>query len=201
VHEHHRYTNNQSREWTFMPVDGVGLSIDLHRGLGSPPYRATETTMIARARSYPSVDGPVLSLDPSDQVLYAALHYANHGFAWDERHLTDTRLLLERYSVDWVRIERDARSGGFGFALRWLAEALGFTWSKLKQTAHDRLRVAVLRRATLFGEGPKSTLSLWLAHGALGGQPWYPAVAATRYGYFRFRDQFMRGETTGEQLE
>lgn len=186
IYPEHRFSNDRSKEWTLNPRDGRGLTIDLHRGLANRPYALDDAALIARARYYDSVDGRVLSLEPTDQVLYTAVHYANHGFALDGRHLEDTRRLVARFPVDWVRAERQAAAGGFAFALRRILVALSAP--RARDLRIDRLRTALLARATRIETSSFSTALRWVATGLATGRPLHPLHAASSYAYGRVGD-------------
>lgn len=101
------------------------LGVDLHRSLANRPwFDLPPQECLARAVAYDSVDGPILSLSPEDQVLYAVVHYANHRFDLDQRHLGDiVRLLAVRF-VDWAVIADRASRYGLGVPLALLVETL-----------------------------------------------------------------------------
>ena len=101
------------------------VTIDLHDALGCWPwYELPTSDCFDRAIAYPSVDGPIWSLSPEDQVLYAALHYANHAMQLDDRHMEDVIRLLERFPIDWTLLEKRATTGGFLLPLAWVFEQL-----------------------------------------------------------------------------
>jgi hypothetical protein len=101
------------------------LPVDVHRGLSHRPwFDLPAAACMARAHSYPSVDGPIRSLSPDDQVLFAAAHYAQHGLELDRRHVDDVERLVRRFPVDWQVVGRRARRGGLPLALGWLCEEL-----------------------------------------------------------------------------
>ncbi len=186
IYPQHRFSNDRAKEWTLNPVDGRGLTIDLHRGLANAPFSLDPATLIARSRYYDSVDGPILSLEPTDQVLYTAVHYANHGFALDGRHLEDTRRLVARFPVDWARANRDARRGGFAFALRRVLVAL--CAPRARDLASDRFRTTLMAKATQTDWGSFSTALRWGATGIAAGQPLHPLRAASAYAWGRAGD-------------
>ena len=84
------------------------VTVDLHRGIAeSPWFELPADDCVDRAVAYDSVDGPILSLGPEDQVLYAAAHYGQHRFSIDQKHLDDIERLLRLRAVDWsVALDR-----------------------------------------------------------------------------------------------
>jgi len=121
------------------------LPLDVHRGLVEEPWFAWPVERsIDDAVAYASPDGPVLSLCPSDQVLYAAAHYANHALQLDARHLRDIQRLLGprsawRDQVNWRDVNQHAHAAGLEIALGFVVREL----SHLEPTLD--LRVAPLR--------------------------------------------------------
>jgi hypothetical protein len=119
---HERYYTRKAL--TLLPPAGA-LAVDVHRELAHPAwFDLPAASLIERAVMYDSADGPILSLCPEDQVLYAAVHYANHLFAWDGRHLEDIVRLLATRVIDWEQIRQRADAAGARFALQLLIECL-----------------------------------------------------------------------------
>lgn len=115
----------RNKEWTFLPERRGDPSVDLHCALGDPDwYQLPTEALLARATSYDSVHGPILSLSPEDQILYAALHYANHLYAIDGRHLEDVRRLIDSRPVAWQDVTARARAARMRLPLLLLLEAL-----------------------------------------------------------------------------
>ncbi|MEL7304713.1 MAG: nucleotidyltransferase family protein [Myxococcota bacterium] len=190
LYPEHRVSNDRAKEWSFRPRHRGGLTIDLHRRLANPPHRLDPSPLIARARWYDSEDGPILSLDATDQAIYGAAHYANHHFDLDRRHRDDIALLEKRAAIDWLRAERAAVRGGFGFALRWLRSELDSDLPYLQAcTTLDRLRVDALRWARTSPLSPARSALCWIAEGAVYASPLHPARAALRYAYYRAQDR------------
>jgi hypothetical protein len=113
------------KEWAYTAPPGQ-LSIDLHRALTEPLwYELRIEDMIARARAWDSVDGPIVSLDAEDQLLYGAAHYANHLYEGiDGRHLGDCDRLVQDHPIDWARLWSRGRRAGLTLPLVFLLEAL-----------------------------------------------------------------------------
>jgi hypothetical protein len=112
------------KEVTFLSPAGA-LPVDLHRELTNPFwFDLPAAGCIDRAIWYESVDGPILSLGPEDQVLYAALHYANHVFTLDDRHIEDVARLLAMKEVNWGLLRARSRSAGAQMALGLVLECL-----------------------------------------------------------------------------
>jgi hypothetical protein len=134
------------KEWAFHPPAGQ-LSIDLHRALTEPLwYDLRPEEMIARARAWQSVDGPILSLDAADQLLYGAAHYANHLYeAIDGRHLGDCERLVRDHPIDWDLVWARAHQAGLSLPLALLVDALAARGASLPPGARGarslRLRV------------------------------------------------------------
>ncbi|HEY0711977.1 MAG TPA: nucleotidyltransferase family protein [Polyangia bacterium] len=62
------------KEWSFAPPSGA-VGIDLHRSLTEPIWYDLRTEdLIARARAWDSIDGPIWSLDAEDQIISGASH-------------------------------------------------------------------------------------------------------------------------------
>jgi hypothetical protein len=113
------------KEWAYFAPKGL-LSVDLHRALTEPVwYHLHAADLIARARAWDSVDGPILSLDPEDQLLYGAAHYANHLYdAIDERHLGDCDRLVQQHPIDWTLLWQRAQQTALTLPLALLMDAL-----------------------------------------------------------------------------
>jgi hypothetical protein len=106
------------KEWTFVSPTVTALTVDLHRAVSEPIwFDLPAEDLMARARPYPSVDGDILSLSPEDQILYAALHHANHLYVLGGHHLEDCRRLVAAYPIDWPAVEARAASAHLGLAL------------------------------------------------------------------------------------
>jgi hypothetical protein len=102
-----------------------GLGIDLHRGLADPHwFDLPPDECLDRAVAYDGAAGPVLSLGPEDQILYAAVHYANHRFGIDQRHIADVARLVAARPIDWEAVDERARRYGLRLPLALLLEAL-----------------------------------------------------------------------------
>jgi hypothetical protein len=98
-----------AQEQVFAPPTD-GLVLDLHRAVTNPIwFTISADDLIDRAIPYESVDGPILSLAPEDQVLYGALHYANHGFELSGRHLEDVVRVIAARAIDWPTVAERAR--------------------------------------------------------------------------------------------
>jgi hypothetical protein len=101
------------------------MTVDLHRAIADPPwFDLPADQCLDRAVAYDSVDGPILSLGPEDQVLYAAAHYGNHRFSIDQRHLDDIQRLLQLRPIDWTLVRARARPLGLAVALALVEENL-----------------------------------------------------------------------------
>ena len=112
------------KEWTFGPPAGA-LAVDLHRDLTEPIWHNMHSDeMLDRATAWDSVDGPILSLDAGDQVLYAAAHYSNHFYDLDARHLDDCDQLVQRFPIDWAEVWSRARRASLTLPLALLVDAL-----------------------------------------------------------------------------
>lgn len=120
--------NEARKEWAFEGRSDLSppqLPIDLHRGLADAPwFEMPPEPCLQAAVHYDSPDGPILSLAPSDQVSYAAVHYANHGLDLDDRHVNDTARICGAYPIGWEHVAEGARRGSFYTALVWLARRL-----------------------------------------------------------------------------
>lgn len=114
----------RDKAWTFFPERGA-LSVDLHCGVGDPFwFRLPTEPLLERAISYDGASGPVLSLSPEDQILYAAVHYANHIYQIDGRHLEDVARLVRARPIVWPDVMARARAAGMRLPLLLLLEAL-----------------------------------------------------------------------------
>jgi len=173
------------------------LPVDLHRGLVEEPwFRLDAAACIARAVAYPSVDGPVLSLSPTDQLLFAAAHYAGHGLELDERHLEDAARLWERHAIDGAALRSAARHAGLDTMVAWLGRALArrgcdvpATLTRLHRAARLRLELAEglagSRRARAhLAETKRRVLEL----GLLSDRPSALPRFVTRYARLRLAD-------------
>ena len=110
--------------WVYQPPPGW-LPVDLHLGLADPPWFSLPVAeCLDRAIVYDSVDGPILSLCPEDQILHAAAHYANHAYTIDGRHLGDVERLCTERRLDWGGVWERARQGGLEVPLALLTQAL-----------------------------------------------------------------------------
>ncbi len=113
-----------SKEWTYSHP-GAWMPVDLHRELAEPPWFTFDVAaVLSRAVEWPAVGGPIRSLGPEDQVLYAAVHYANHLYEIDDRHAGDIARLLTSHAVDWSLIYREADRGGMRLIAEVFAEHL-----------------------------------------------------------------------------
>jgi hypothetical protein len=144
VYPQHLATNDAFREWAFEGPTGT-MPIDLHRGLANEPWFALDPkALIDRAEAYPSTDGPILSLAPEDQVVYAATHYANSLYRIDGRHLRDTEILLGLRAVDWDAVLGRAADAYLDVALLLLLKALksrGSAVPEPRPTPEQKLRL------------------------------------------------------------
>ena len=112
------------KAWTF-EGQPRWMTVDLHRAIAEAPWFALPPDpCIDRAVTYDSVDGPILSLCPEDQVLYAAAHYGQHRFTIDHRHLDDIERLLKVRAPDWPLAIARARPLGLAVPLALLMESL-----------------------------------------------------------------------------
>jgi len=111
----------QKEQTLFPEYQNDELPIDVHQDLANRPWFHLSTTACFNdAYNYPSCDGMILSLSPEHQVLYAAIHYANHAMFLDDKHTSDIKQLLKDYSVNWPYIIETARVGGYEYPLQWL---------------------------------------------------------------------------------
>lgn len=117
-------THFGNHAWSYVGPPGF-LSVDLHLRLGGLPWFELDAgECIDRAVAYDSVDGAVLSFCPDDQVVFAALHSACHGFGYHQRQLEDVTRLLGTHPVEWAAVHDRARKGGLLLPLFLLLEAL-----------------------------------------------------------------------------
>jgi hypothetical protein len=120
----HPFTGRFEREWKFSPP-GAEMDVDLHRRLAVWPWFELKTDdYLNRAILYPSCDGPILSLAPEDQVVFAATHLAGHAYALDDRHLEDMRRLIASTPIAWPLVAQRARAGYCRKPLAILAKML-----------------------------------------------------------------------------
>jgi hypothetical protein len=113
-----------AKEWTYSHP-GAWMPVDLHRSLGEAPWFDLDPEAVfSRARSWTAGDETIRSLGVEDQVLYAALHYANHLYEIDARHADDIVRLLQREPIDWAVTFDEATRGGLQLALQLLLEHL-----------------------------------------------------------------------------
>lgn len=113
-----------SKEWTY-GHPGAWMPVDLHRGLAEQPWFDLDPTAVfARARDWDADGEAIRSLGAEDQLLYAALHYANHLYAIDGRHAEDVVRLLQRETLDWALVFAEADRGGMRLVLQLLLEHL-----------------------------------------------------------------------------
>lgn len=115
------------KEWAFQPPErgGSSFGVDLHRALTEPVwFDLPAEGLIARAIEWPSIDGPILSLCPEDQILYGAAHYANHDYDLDARHLVDCLKLVMGWPLDWETTWQRAEQAKLRLPLMLLVEAL-----------------------------------------------------------------------------
>jgi hypothetical protein len=140
------------KEWSFQPPAGQ-LAIDLHRQLTEPVWWSFDSeALLARARAWPSVDGPILSLDAEDQLLYAAAHYANHLYdAIDGRHLGDCERLLAQHPIDWELTWQRARMARMRLPLALLVDALAARGVPLAANAQGSRALALRLRERAAG--------------------------------------------------
>lgn len=152
----HRFrfqTPTEERYFTFKELTYVApagaVTVDLHRALSNPIWFDLEAAgCIDRAVAYDGAEGPVLSLCPEDQVLYAALHQASKVYQLGEHHLEDLRRLVARGAVRWDVVHHRAAEAGLRLALLLLLEALEARGVALPATASVPMGVR-LRRAAI----------------------------------------------------
>jgi len=121
----HRATNEWgSKEWSYVHR-GAWMPVDLHRALATPPWFDLDAARVfSRARDWRAGAETIRSLGAEDQLLYAALHYANHLYEIDARHADDMIRLLEREAIDWTLVFHEADRGGMRLVLQLLLEHL-----------------------------------------------------------------------------
>jgi len=113
-----------SKEWTY-GHPGAWMPVDLHRELAERPWFDLDASAVfSRARDWRAGAETIRSLGAEDQLLYAALHYANHLYEIDERHAGDVIRLLVREALDWSLVFREADRGGMRLAVQLLLEHL-----------------------------------------------------------------------------
>jgi hypothetical protein len=138
------------KEWAFMPPDkgGSSFGVDLHRALTEPVwFDLPAERLIARAIEWQSIDGPILSLCPEDQILYGAAHYANHDYDLDARHLLDCLKLVMGWPIDWDSTWQRAEQAKLRLPLMLLVEALEHRgWVAPPAARRKRSALLTLRR-------------------------------------------------------
>jgi hypothetical protein len=192
------------KEWMFEPPAGA-LTVDLHRGLTEPIwFELSAAELLARAVAWDSVDGPILSLCPEDQILYAAAHYANHFYLLDDRHAEDCHRLLARQAVDWSACETHARRARLSLPLALLIETLRARGDqiptlRLERAPSLRLRrqlvgrwISTTPRLGLRGSGSRSLRYLVLRPLLSDRATALPRIAAA-YGLPWLRERLTRG--------
>src|SRR6185295_11869902 len=126
------------------------VTVDLHRGIAeSPWFELPADDCVDRAIAYDSVDGPILSLGPEDQLLYAAAHYGQHRFSIDQKHLDDIERLLRLRAVDWAVALDRARPLGLEVPLYLVLESLRARGAQVPAPGESRAlrwRLAYARR-------------------------------------------------------
>ncbi len=124
VHPNHPVSAYAGKDWSFDAPAGY-VAVDLHRALAMPPwFHLPGEGPLARAISYDSLDGPIVSLAPEDQVVFLAAHLGTHCLDLDDRHLEDIVRLCARFPVDWQVVVARAREAGLFGALTICAAAL-----------------------------------------------------------------------------
>lgn len=192
-----------SKEWTYSHP-GAWMPVDLHRQLAEPPWFELDAAAVfARARDWPAAGETIRSLGAEDQLLYAAVHYANHLYEIDARHADDVIRLMEREPMDWPVVFREAERGGMRLGLQLLLEHLRARGVAAPATPWElqawmRVRRRVIGRwveagATLGRRRPTSRrLSVLLERPVLsdrwGGLPAW----ALRYAALRALDRVLR---------
>ncbi len=123
--EHRRVTHHLgAKEWTFVHA-GTWMPVDLHRDLADAPWFDVDVPgLFARARDWTAEREMIRSLGPEDQVVHAAVHYANHLYDLDGRHADDIARLAEREPLDWTAVFERAQRGGFRLPLVLLGAQL-----------------------------------------------------------------------------
>jgi len=124
------------------------MTVDLHRRIAeSPWFDLPPDECIDRAVTYDSADGPILSLGPEDQILYAAAHYGQHRFTIDRRHLDDVERLIKVRPVDWPVVLERAAPLGLAVPVALLLEGLRARGAQVPAPpAQLRWRLAYARR-------------------------------------------------------
>lgn len=123
-HPRHPVSAYEGKDWTFDAPRGF-VPVDLHRALAVPPwFDLPAEGPLDRSLAYDSIDGPIVSLCPEDQVVFLAAHCATHVFDLDDRHLSDIVRLLAMRPVDWSVIADRASAAYLGGALYLCAHAL-----------------------------------------------------------------------------
>jgi len=123
-HPAHPVSAFVGKDWTFDAPAGF-VPVDLHRSLAVPPwFDLPGAGPLDRAREYESLDGPILSLSPEDQVVFLAAHYGTHVFDLDDRHLGDVVRLLRTHAVDWLAVEARGREAGLSVVLALCLSAI-----------------------------------------------------------------------------
>ena len=113
-----------SKEWSY-GHPGAWMPVDLHRELAERPWFDLDPAAVfSRARDWSAGAETIRSLGAEDQLLYAALHYANHLYEIDARHADDVVRLLGREAIDWSLVFREADRGGMRLAVQLLLEHL-----------------------------------------------------------------------------
>ncbi len=134
------------KAWTFGGPRGM-LPVDLHETLSNSPWFLLDTDeVIDRSVEYDSVDGPIRSLCPEDQVVYAAAHQANHGFLFHERQIDDLARLIALSALDWATVERRACDAYLRLALALVIGALRDRGAALPSASPAITRLIRLRQ-------------------------------------------------------
>lgn len=150
-HPRHPVSAYEGKDWTFDAPKGF-VPVDLHRALAVPPwFDLSAEGPLDRSLAYDSIDGPIVSLCPEDQVVFLAAHCATHVFDLDERHLGDIVRLLATRSVDWSVVAERAAAAYLRGPLYLCAHALAARGvsvprSILKPTGLAAVRARVLER-------------------------------------------------------
>jgi len=191
-----RATHAAARAWVFTSPTGP-WQIDLHRMLLRPDFFALRgAELLARAHTYESVDGPILSLAPEDQIVYAAGHRAHHLFASDMRQAEDCRRLIDAFAIDWRQVGERAHRAHLFFALQWFAEELATAGAnlpaelqRLDTNAHRRQRLVCRLRDKAPAGGVGRTLYRLAALAVLAGRPMALPRFFMRWGWLRLNDR------------
>lgn len=134
-HPDHPVSAYAGKDWSFDAPAGY-MAVDLHRALAVPPwFDLPGAGPLARAIPYDSVDGPILSLCPEDQVVFFAAHLGTHCLELDDRHLEDVTRLAARFPIDWGVVCARAHQAGLFGALTVCAAALRVRGVALPDTA------------------------------------------------------------------